>query len=124
MPAPVRICLLCLFTLGVSVLGGCDPNVTVNPEIELTDGKLEGRVEELEAEAARHRERADALQTEVTRLQEESIVLRSDDGFTVRLNENAALVLVVLILGATLCFVSWMKHGRRSTRSVDVPDDA
>lgn len=98
---------LLLLALG---LAACDAQVNVNPEIDFGDPAVEGRVEQLEADLLAQRERAASLEAEVARLQEESVVIHGADGLTLRLNTPAAAVLVVAILGATLCFVARMKY--------------
>jgi len=123
MHARSRPTLFLLMLLTATVLGGCDPEITVNPEIDLGDPEVEARVDTLEGEIGRleaaalaHKARADALQHDVEALQEDNVVIRSEDGFTFRLNIQAAVVLVFAILGLTIFFVARMKFAadRRS----------
>ena len=100
------------------LLGGCDveTDVVFQPEIKIGTRRDEARLKALEAEVVEQRERAGRLQAEVEDMQEQNIVLRTDDGFTFRLNTNAAVVLVIAILGIVTVLVARMKYAR------DAPD--
>ncbi len=118
MRARSRPAVVLFLFLSLIVLGGCDPDITVSPEIDLGDPEvgarveaLEGDVERLEADAMAHKARADALEGEVERLQEENVVIAHADGFTFRLNMQAAIVLVIACLCLTTFFVARLKFG-------------
>ena len=95
------------------LVGGCDvqTDVVLRPEIKIGSGRLAGKVDALEAELTRQQQRADRLEAEVQRMNEECIVLKTDDGFTFRLNTTAAVVLVFAIVGIVTVLVARMKIG-------------
>ncbi len=118
-----------MFLLMVVVLlvgAGCEPNVTIDPQIDLGDPEVERKVDGLEtevarlrAEAAKHQTDAARLRADVSRLEEENVVHVTDAGFTFRINTQAAWVLAIAILGLTTFFVARMRYAAMAGSAQD-----
>ena len=97
--------------LAAGLLGGCDVDSDVSfTAVSTTDRELDERVQQLEAELAAERERANQLQAKVVTLEETNQISLGDKSLRFRLNTQAAIVLITAILALVAFFIARMKY--------------